>query len=336
MTIKVGIPKEIHPGERRVAATPETTKRLKKLGFEVLIERGAGDGASFDDSAYKAEGATIVSGARKLWTDADIILKVQPPEKHPILGHEGDLLQADKTLISFLWPAKNEELVQRMAKRASTVLAMDQIPRISRAQKMDALSSMANIAGYRAVVEAANVYGRFFTGQMTAAGKVPPATVLVIGAGVAGLAAIGAARGLGAIVRAFDTRPAAKEQVESMGAEFLEVQLEEDGTGEGGYAKVMSPAFIEAEMALFLEQAKKVRYHYHHGPHPRKGCAKADHPGDAGCDDARIGDCGLGGGSRRQLCCDRPRKGCCQWRCHRHWLHRSPQSPSSDFESALR
>ncbi|HEX3773163.1 MAG TPA: Re/Si-specific NAD(P)(+) transhydrogenase subunit alpha, partial [Polyangiaceae bacterium] len=257
--MKIGIPKEIRPGERRVAATPETVSRLQKLGFEVLVQSQAGAGASFDDAEYGALGATVVNGARELWDQADIVLKVQPPEQHGELGvHEAELLREGATLVSFIWPAKNEELVQKLASRRATVLAMDQVPRITRAQKMDALSSMANIAGYRAVIEAASFYGRFFTGQMTAAGKVPPAKVLVIGAGVAGLAAIGAARGLGAIVRAFDTRSEVREQIQSMGAEFLEVQIKEEGAGSGGYAKVMSPEFIAAEMALFAKQAKEV------------------------------------------------------------------------------
>src|SRR5688500_15473188 len=257
--MKVGIPTEVRLGERRVAATPETANRLSKLGFEVLVQSGAGAAASFGDDAYRAVGATVIDGARALWSAADVVLKVQPPEQNTELGmHEAELLREHGTLVSFLWPAKNKDLIQRLAGRRATVLAMDQVPRITRAQKMDALSSMANIAGYRAVIEAASFYGRFFTGQITAAGKVPPAKVLVIGAGVAGLSAIGAARGLGAIVRAFDTRAEVREQVQSMGAEFLEVSLEEDGGGVGGYAKEMSPAFIAAEMALFLEQAKEV------------------------------------------------------------------------------
>ncbi len=255
----VAIPREVRPGERRVAATPETTARLKKLGFEVAIESGAGEKASFGDEDYEKAGARIVKDVSELWSSADVVLKVQPPEEHPDLGkHEAELLREGQTFVSFIWPAQNKALVERLAARKVTVLAIDQVPRVTRAQKMDALSSMANIAGYRAVIEAASFFGRFFTGQMTAAGKVPPAKVLVIGAGVAGLAAIGAARGLGAIVRAFDTRPAVREQVKSMGADFLEVQLEEDGTGEGGYAKEMSPAFIAAEMALFAAQAKEV------------------------------------------------------------------------------
>ena len=254
----IGVPKEARAGERRVAATPETIGRLKKLGFDVIIEHDAGAGASFYDDDYRNAGATVVEDPHEVWA-ADIILKVQPPEHHPLLGvHEADLLRPGATLISFLWPGKNKEIVDRIAARKASAIAIDQVPRITRAQKMDALSSMANIAGYRAVIEAASFYGRFFTGQMTAAGRVPPAKVLVIGAGVAGLAAIGAARGLGAIVRAFDTRAAVRDQVKSMGAEFLEVNIEEEGEGGGGYAKEMSPAYIAAEMALFAAQAKDV------------------------------------------------------------------------------
>lgn len=255
--MRVGIPKEVHPGERRVAATPETVARLIKLGFDVSVESHAGEAASFTDDAYSGAGATIAPDARALWSGADIVLKVQPPEHHAGIDEEA-LLRQGQLLISFLWPAKNKALVERLAARKATVIAMDQVPRITRAQKIDALSSMANIAGYRAVIEAASFYGRFFTGQMTAAGKVPPAKVLVIGAGVAGLAAIGAARGLGAIVRAFDTRPEVREQVHSMGAEFLEVSIQEDGSGVGGYAREMSPEFIAAEMELFAQQAKDV------------------------------------------------------------------------------
>ncbi|MGB7085484.1 MAG: Re/Si-specific NAD(P)(+) transhydrogenase subunit alpha [Phormidesmis sp.] len=255
---KIGIPREVSAGERRVAATPDTVKKLQKLGFDVLVEQSAGAAAKFTDEAYQAAGCEIVPSAAELWANADIVLKVQPPQDHPNGQHEADMLNADKSLISFIWPAQNQPLVDRLSSRQATVLAMDAIPRISRAQKMDALSSMANIAGYRAVIEAANQFGRFFTGQITAAGKVPPCKVMVIGAGVAGLAAIGAAKSLGAIVRAFDTRLVVKEQVESLGAEFLELSFEEDGSGEGGYAKTMSPEFIAAEMALFAEQAKEV------------------------------------------------------------------------------
>lgn len=250
---KIGVPKETFPHECRVAVTPDTAKKLQKLGFEVFIEAGAGEKANFSDQAYEKADCRVINDLNTLLTEADIILKVRPPSIT-----EAEQLPEGKTLISFIWPAQNQELLDKLASRQATVLAMDAIPRISRAQKMDALSSMANIAGYRAVVEAANNFGRFFTGQITAAGKVPPAKVMVIGAGVAGLAAIGAAKGLGAIVRAFDTRPVVKEQVESMGAEFLELDFEEEGEGGGGYAKVMSKEFIEAEMALFAAQAKEV------------------------------------------------------------------------------
>ncbi len=250
---KIGIPKEIFEGECRVAATPETAKKLQKMGFEVLVETGAGEKANFPDAHFENADCRIVADEKTLFKDADIILKVRPPQDSEIA-----LLPENKTLISFINAAANPETVKQLEQKNTTVIAMEAIPRISRAQKMDALSSMANIAGYRAVIEAANNFGSFFTGQITAAGKIPPAKVLVIGAGVAGLAAIGAARSLGAIVRAFDTRPAVAEQVESMGADFLMLEFKEDGSGEGGYAKLMSKEFIDAEMALFAEQAKEV------------------------------------------------------------------------------
>ena len=251
--MKIGVPSETHPGERRVAITPDVAEQLQKLGFSVAIESGAGETASFGDGAYGAAGVEVVQDRAELWSGSDIILKVRAPS-----DDELGLFHSGQVLISFLWPAQNPELLERLAQAGVTALAMDSIPRISRAQKLDALSSMANIAGYRAVVEAAQHFGRFFTGQITAAGRVPPAKVLVIGAGVAGLAAIGVARSMGAIVRAFDTRPEVKEQVESMDGEFLMLEFEEEGSGEGGYAKVMSEEFIKAEMALFAEQAKDV------------------------------------------------------------------------------
>lgn len=250
---KVGIPKEVFEGECRVAATPDTAKKLQKMGFEVLIEKGAGANANFPDELFEKADCKIIKDEKTLFKEADIILKVRPPQEKEV-----KLLPENKTLISFINATANPELVKSLEAKNTTVIAMEAIPRISRAQKMDALSSMANIAGYRAVIEAANNFGSFFTGQITAAGKIPPAKVLVIGAGVAGLAAIGAARSLGAIVRAFDTRPAVAEQVESMGAEFLMLEFKEDGTGEGGYAKLMSKEFIDAEMKLFAEQAKDV------------------------------------------------------------------------------
>lgn len=249
--MRIGIPRERLANEARVAATPKTVEQLLKLGFTVAIENGAGKLASFDDAAFQQAGAEIV-GYEDVW-QSDVILKVNAPEDEEIA-----LMNPGSTLISFIWPAQNQELLQKLAERQVTVMAMDSVPRISRAQSLDALSSMANIAGYRAIVEAAHEFGRFFTGQITAAGKVPPAKVMVIGAGVAGLAAIGAAGSLGAIVRAFDTRPEVKEQVQSMGAEFLELDFEEEAGSGDGYAKVMSPAFIKAEMELFAAQAKDV------------------------------------------------------------------------------
>jgi len=257
--MKIGIPKEIHDGEKRVATTPDVAKHLIKLGFEVLVESSAGEGSHFSDAAYADAGVTVVEGTKAIWEGSDIIFKVRPPEFNSSLNSEEvDLLREKQVIITFLAPAQNPDLLKKLAEKKVTALSMDSVPRISRAQKMDALSSMANIAGYRAVVEAAQHFGRFFTGQITAAGKIPPAKVMVIGAGVAGLAAIGAAKSMGAIVRAFDTRPEVKEQVESMDAEFLELEFEEEGSGTGGYAKVMSKEFIEAEMALFAEQAKEV------------------------------------------------------------------------------
>ena len=257
--MKIGIPKEVHAGEKRAAATPETVGQLVKLGYTVAIEAGAGEGAQFADEAYRAAGAQIVADTRALWAQSDIVLKVRAPGQHPKLGvDEAELLREGSTLLSFIWPAQNPQLLERLKARRVTVIAMDSVPRISRAQKLDALSSMANIAGYRAVIEAAQHFGRFFTGQITAAGKVPPAKVMVIGAGVAGLSAIGTARSLGAIVRAFDVRLEVKQQIESMGAEFLELDFKEEGSGGGGYAKQMSPEFIKAEMDLFAAQAKDV------------------------------------------------------------------------------
>ena len=257
--MKIGIPKEIHQGEKRVATTPEAATQIIKLGFSVSIESGAGLSADISDEAYKEVGVEVVSDTRALWKQSNIIMKVRAPEYNLELDTEEiDLLTSGACLISFIWPAQNEALMQKLAAKQVTVLAMDSVPRMSRAQKLDALSSMANIAGYRAIIEAAQHFGRFFTGQITAAGKIPPAKVLVIGAGVAGLAAIGTAKGMGAIVRSFDTRPEVKEQIESMDAEFLMLDFKEEGGGTGGYAKTMSKEFIDAEMALFAEQAKEV------------------------------------------------------------------------------
>ena len=249
----IGVPKETFPGERRVATVPEVVPRLAKLGFSVIVQSGAGDAASLSDEAYAAAGATIVPDAASVWSKADIVFKVRAPNADEV-GH----MREGQILVSFIWPAQNPDLMKSLAARKVTVLAMDSVPRMSRAQKMDALSSMANIAGYRAVIEAAHHFGRFFTGQITAAGKVPPAKVFVIGAGVAGLAAIGAAAGLGAIVRANDTRPEVADQIKSLGGEFVPVDYQEEGTGVGGYAKVMSEGFQKAQRETFAKQAKEV------------------------------------------------------------------------------
>ncbi len=251
--MKVGIPKESAIDELRVGATPKTVKRLIKQGFDVFVESQAGAQANYTDDNYKDAGAHIKSSATELFDAVDIILKVQPFNDSEI-----ELLREGQVSLSYLYPAVNTELLKKLAAKKVNAVAMDAIPRISRAQKMDVLSSMANIAGYRSVIEAANLYGRFLNGQITAAGKVDPAKVLVIGAGVAGLAALGTANSLGAIVRAFDTRMEVKEQIQSMGAQFLTVEIEEDGSTDSGYSKVMSQAFIDAEMELFREQAKEV------------------------------------------------------------------------------
>jgi len=253
--MRIGIPKESHEGEKRVATTPEAAGKLQKLGFTVAVETGAGAASDYSDEAYQAVGVEIIGDTKTLYDTSDIVLKVRAPD----LGRgEVDLLREGGNLISFIWPGQNPELLEKLAARKASVLAMDMVPRISRAQKLDALSSMANIAGYRAVVEAAHEFGRFFTGQITAAGKVPPAKVFIIGVGVAGLSAIGAASGMGAIVRASDTRPEVKDQVKSLGAEFVEVDYQEEGTGVGGYAKVMSEGYQKAQREMYAKQAKDV------------------------------------------------------------------------------
>jgi NAD(P) transhydrogenase subunit alpha len=246
----IGVPRETAVGEKRVATVPEVAARLIKLGFRVAVESGAGDAADFPDEAYRAAGAEVIGD---VWASADIIFKVRAPSMSEVAR-----MRQGANLVSFIWPAQNPELMQALAQKHATVLAMDSVPRISRAQKLDALSSMANIAGYRAVIEAAHQFGRLFTGQITAAGKVPPAKVFVIGAGVAGLAAIGTASGLGAIVRANDTRPEVADQVKSMGGEFVPVDYQEEGSGVGGYAKAMSEGFQKAQAAVFARQAKEV------------------------------------------------------------------------------
>ncbi len=251
---RIGVPREVFPGEKRVATVPDVVGKLIKLGFTVSVESGAGDAANMSDDAYRAAGATVVEGAAQLWASSDIVFKVRAPTAEEVaLMHEGS------TLVSFIWPAQNPELLKQLAARKVTVLAIDALPRtLSRAQKMDALTSQAGVAGYRAVIEAANAFGRFFSGQITAAGKVPPAKVFIAGAGVAGLAAIGTAASLGAIVRANDTRAEVADQVVSLGGEFVKVEYEEEGSGGGGYAKVMSEGFQQAQRAMYAKQAKDV------------------------------------------------------------------------------
>ncbi|MFP1644038.1 Re/Si-specific NAD(P)(+) transhydrogenase subunit alpha [Pontitalea aquivivens] len=254
--MKIGAPREIFEGESRVAMTPDSAVQLKKLGHECFLESGAGAGAGFSDAAYAAAGVTVVPDAAALFGAVDIVVKVRPPG-----DAEVKRLRADQTLISFFYPAQNKDLLEAANKTGASVIAMDMVPRISRAQKMDALSSMANIAGYRAVIEAGNNFGRFFTGQVTAAGKVPPAKVLVVGAGVAGLAAIGTSTSLGAITYAFDVRPEVAEQIESMGAEFVYLDFEDqvqDGAATGGYAAPSSPEFREAQLKKFRELAPEM------------------------------------------------------------------------------
>ncbi|WP_175856495.1 Re/Si-specific NAD(P)(+) transhydrogenase subunit alpha [Burkholderia anthina] len=252
MTLQIGIPLEIATGERRVATVPEVVEKLIKLGFSVAVQSGAGAGANFDDDAYRAAGASVAATAAELWAGSDIVLKVRQPS-----ADEVALMREGGTLIGFVWPAQNPELMQQLAAKRATVLAIDSLPRtLSRAQKMDALTSMASISGYRAVIEAAHAFGRFLNGQVTAAGKIPPAKVFIAGAGVAGLAAIGTAASLGAIVRANDTRAEVADQVKSLGGEFVKVDYEEEGSGGGGYAKVMSEGFQQAQRAMYAQQAQ--------------------------------------------------------------------------------
>ena len=249
---RIGVPREIFPGEKRVATVPDVVEKLIKLGFTVAVEAGAGEAANFSDDSYRAAGAEVIDGAAALWAGSDIVLKVRPPSEDEVA-----LMREGSTLIDFIWPAQNPALMEQLATRKATVLAIDCLPRtLSRAQKMDALTSTAGVSGYRAVIEAANAFGRYFNGQITAAGKVPPAKVFIAGAGVAGLAALGTAANLGAIVRANDTRAEVADQVKSLGGEFVKVDYEEEGSGGGGYAKVMSEGFQAAQRQMYATQAK--------------------------------------------------------------------------------
>ncbi len=335
--VTIGIPKEIHPGEKRVAATPQTILKLKKLGFEVAVETNAGHGINCSDSEFREAGAEIVDTPKELWATSDVILKVRPPEQNAEVGvHEADLMKEGGWLIGFMWPAQNRELLDRLGKRKATVFAMDCVPRITRAQKMDTLSAMANIAGYRAVIEAANNFPRFFGGQITAAGRIDPAKVMVIGAGVAGLSAIGAARALGAIVRAFDPRSACKDQVASMGAEFLELNVEEEGEGKGGYAKQMSDDFLKAEMALFAAAGDAGRYYRHDRAYSRQARAKTYHTRHGRIDETRQRHCRSRGGARRQLRPHRSRQNRSSQRRRDYRLHRSAVADVEHVQPALR
>jgi NAD(P) transhydrogenase subunit alpha len=251
--MRIGVPKETADGEKRVATVPDVVGKLVKMGFTVAVQSGAGEAANFGDDTYREAGAEVLPTAAELWAASDIVFKVRPPT-----AEEVGLMREGGTLIGFVWPAQNPELMQQLAARKATVLAIDSLPRqLSRAQKMDALTSMAGVSGYRAVIEAANAFGRFFNGQITAAGKIPPAKVFIAGAGVAGLAAIGTAANLGAIVRANDTRAEVADQVVSLGGEFVKVDYEEEGSGGGGYAKVMSEGFQAAQRAMYAQQAKE-------------------------------------------------------------------------------
>ncbi|WP_321845063.1 Re/Si-specific NAD(P)(+) transhydrogenase subunit alpha [Paraburkholderia bannensis] len=252
MTLLIGIPMEVATGERRVATVPEVVEKLIGLGFQVAVQSGAGAAANFDDDAYRAAGAEVVASAAELWAHSDIVFKVRAPGSEEVA-----MIREGAMLIGFVWPAQNPELMQQLAAKRATVLAIDSLPRtLSRAQKMDALTSMAGISGYRAVIEAAHAFGRFLNGQVTAAGKVPPAKVFIAGAGVAGLAAIGTAASLGAIVRANDTRAEVADQVKSLGGEFVKVDYDEEGSGGGGYAKVMSEGFQQAQRAMYAQQSR--------------------------------------------------------------------------------
>ena len=319
MTLTIGIPRETAAGEKRVATVPEVVEKLIKLGFKVAVESGAGDAANCSDDAYRTAGAEIIVGAPKLWAASDIVFKVGVPTTEEV-----GLLREGGNLIGFIWPAQNPELMNQLAAKKATVLAIDCLPRmLSRAQKMDALTSQAGVAGYRAVIEAANVFGRFFNGQITAAGKVPPAKVFIAGAGVAGLAAIGTAAGLGAIVRANDTRAEVADQVKSLGGEFVKVEYEEEGGGGGGYAKVMSEGFQQAQREMYAKQAKEVDIIITTALIPGKPAPKADHRRDGAEHEAGQRHRRHGGRAGRQLRTDRARSGSGEaWRDHRR-LHRS-------------
>ena len=332
--MKIGAPKETFEAEARVAMTPDSALQLQKLGHTCLIEAGAGLAAGFTDAAYEAAGVTLVNTAADLFEQVDVVAKVRPPST----AEAGQLRNA-QTLISFFYPAQNTDLLELCRDQGATVIAMDMVPRISRAQKMDALSSMANIAGYRAVIEAGNNFGRFFTGQVTAAGKVPPAKVLVVGAGVAGLAAIGTATSLGAITYAFDVRPEVAEQIESMGAQFVYLEFEptQDGAATGGYAAPSSPEFREKQLAKFRELAPEIDIVITTALIPGRPAPKLWLEDMVQADEARLGDRRSRGRARRQLRPDRAGpEGRDRERRHDHRLHRLPEPHGRPGLDALR
>ncbi len=329
--MRIGVPKETAAGEKRVATVPDVVEKLIKLGFSVAVESGAGDAANFADDTYRAAGAEVLPTAAELWARSDIVFKVRAPSPDEVA-----LMREGGTLISFIWPAQNPELMQQLAARKATVLAIDSLPRqLSRAQKMDALTSMAGISGYRAVIEAANAFGRFFNGQITAAGKIPPAKVFIAGAGVAGLAAIGTAANLGAIVRANDTRAEVADQVVSLGGEFVKVDYEEEGSGGGGYAKVMSEGFQQAQREMYAKQAKDVDIIITTAlipgkPAPKLITAEMVREHEAGQRHRRHGR-----RAGRQLRAHRARRGGGAPRRHHHRLHRPGQPPGQAVVDAV-
>ena len=333
MSQVIGVPRETAAGEKRVATVPEVVEKLIKLGFRVAVQSGAGDAANFTDDAYRAAGARDRRDAAALWAQSPTSSSRCARRRAEEVG----LLREGQTLISFIWPAQNPDLMQQLAARKVTVLAIDALPRmLSRAQKMDALTSMAGITGYRAVIEAAHAFGRFLTGQITAAGKVPPAKVFIAGAGVAGLAAIGTAVGLGAIVRANDTRAEVADQVVSLGGEFVKVDYEEEGAGGGGYAKVMSEGFQQAQREMYAKQAREVDIIITTALIPGKPAPRLITARDGAVDEAGQRDRRPGGRAGRQLRADRARQGRGQARRDHHRLHRPAEPPREAVLHALR
>ena len=323
MSLLIGVPREVFPGEKRVATVPEVVEKLIKLGFRVAVQTGAGDAANFADDTYRAAGAEVLPTAAELWAKSDIVFKVRPPTPAEV-----ELMREGGMLVDFIWPAQNPELMTQLAAKKATVLAIDALPRqLSRAQKMDALTSMAGISGYRAVVEAANAFGRFFNGQITAAGKIPPAKVFIAGAGVAGLAAIGTAANLGAIVRANDTRAEVADQVVSLGGEFVKVDYEEEGSGRRRLRQGHERGLPEGATRDVREAGARGRHHHHDGAHSRQARAQAHHRRDGADDEAWKRHRRHGSRAGRQLRADRAGQGGGQARRDYHRLHRPREPP---------